>query len=591
MLHRPAVGRTTIFRRHRLVKTGEVAVDLLKTNQYFRGMKKLTVSFLFFYACLFGVLGLIANSANAQQPIDSVGYYYKMVVKPKSTNDLISGYVFFRNQKEQNLKNNNSAKAIYNLRMMIIAQIDLGLIYEAESSIIEALQLTEKSSNPDDSFTQDKIALYNSLGMVYRRMDEYEKAIEIYNKALRIVKNDKDRISLFNNKGNIYKDQGNFMLAEQQFELVYNERLKTNNKSLIAKALDNLGAVQGKLGKKEGLEKMLEALQIRKEAKDVRHYYTSYKHLAEYYKDIGNAKAAKKYANLGYKAAKLYRESYLEDALPRLLELSDDNLVLEYIKINDSLHKEQLLIDKKYSSAKYNLAKAQQRTFEIELQKEKQEKYKLIYLFSGLGVLLLSVFGFLISKAKHKKEKILQVYKAETRISEKVHDEVANGLYHVMTKLQSKNKTNNDVLDDLENIYNKTRDISKENSSVDVKTNFSELLNDLLLSYKTHDINVITRNILKVNWDAVSDIKKTVLYRVLQELMTNMRKHSEASLVALSFNQTKNKIEIDYKDNGIGCKLKKNTGLLNAENRIASINGTITFETQQDDGFKVKIIV
>ncbi|MEW4923941.1 tetratricopeptide repeat protein [Algibacter sp. 2305UL17-15] len=555
-------------------------------------MKKLTVSFPFFYACLFGCLCLIASSVNAQQSNDSINYYYKMVLNPKSTDALISGYVFFKTQKEKNLKNNNTSKALYNLRMIIIAQIDLGLIHEAESSIIEALELIENTANSDTSFTQDKIALYNSLGMVYRRMNEYEKAIEIYNKAFKIVEKDKDRVSLFNNKGNIYKYQGNFILAEQQFSLVYNERLKNDDKLLIAKALDNLGSVQGKLGKKEeGLEKMLEALRIRKEEKDVQHYYTSYKHLAAYYKDIEDTKEAKKYADLGYEAAKLYRESYLEDALPRLLELNGDDLVLEYIKINDSLQKEQLLVDKKYSSAKYNLAKAQQQAFEIELQKEKQKKYKLIYLFSGLGILLLSVFGFLSTKAKYKKEKILQVYQTETRISEKVHDEVANGLYHVMTKLQYKNTANDDVLDDLEQIYNKTRDISKENSPVDIKANYSELLNDLLLSYKTNDINVVTRNISKVNWHAVSDIRKTILYRVLQELMTNMRKHSKASLVALTFNQTKNNIEIDYKDNGIGCKLKKNTGLLNAENRIATINGTITFESQQDDGFKVKIKV
>ncbi len=71
--------------------------------------------------------------------------------------------------------------------------------------------------------------------------------------------------------------------------------------------------------------------------------------------------------------------------------------------------------------------------------------------------------------------------------------------------------------------------------------------------------------------------------------MVNMKKHSKASLVALSFSETKNKINISYTDNGLGTNLKKSTGLLNVENRISSIKGTIIFESEINKGFKVKI--
>lgn len=553
-------------------------------------MKKLTTSFLFFYCCTIFFF-VITHAVKAQQLKDSTNYYYNIVVNSQSNDSLLFGYVFFRNQKEKNLKNNNHTEAIYNLRLLIIAQQGLGLIYEAESSIIEALQLIDNESTSTHSFIQDKVALYNSLGMVYRLMDEYDKAIAIYNKALGIAERTADRIHIHSNKASVYKDQGNFKLAEQQYNTTYNERLKTNDKLFIAQALDNLGSTQGKQGKESGLKKMLEALAIRIKINDVQHYYTSYKHLTEYYKDKGDIKKAKEYAKLGYEAAKLYRAPYLEDALPRLLELSDDQLVLEYVKMNDSLLKTKFLTDKKYSSSKYNLAKEQQRTLESELKNEKQKKLNLIYLFLALSILFVSLFLFIILRSRHKKEKVHQVYKTEIRISKKVHDEVANDLYHVMTKLQSKNDSNEDVLDDLEGIYNKTRDISKENSTIDINENYNELLNDLLLSYKNNEINVITQNISKIDWDTVSDLKKTTLYRVLQELMTNMRKHSKASIVLISFNKTKNKIVIDYKDNGIGCDLVKNNGLLNAENRMVSINGTITFESQTNNSFNAKIIV
>ena len=86
-------------------------------------------------------------------------------------------------------------------------------------------------------------------------------------------------------------------------------------------------------------------------------------------------------------------------------------------------------------------------------------------------------------------------------------------------------------------------------------------------------------------------LKKMTIYRVLQELMTNMKKHSKASIAVLSFQTINQKLTITYKDNGVGCDLKKQNGLLNTENRIKTINGTITFESQPKNGFHVKITI
>ncbi len=556
-------------------------------------MKSQVCSFLFFYACLLGLL-LVTLTVNGQQESDSTDYYYKMVVSPKSHDSLFAGYVFYRNQKKKHLQDQNAKKAVYDLRMMIMAQIDLGLIPEAESSVIEALQIIDDQQVTDDTFDEPKLGLYNSLGMVYSLMKEYEKAIDMHNKALELCIKTGDSTSVLimhNNIGWIYKDLEDFEKAEQHLNIVYNTRLQQEDILETAKAMDNLGAIQGKLGKESGLEKMLEALRIRIAEKDVQHYYTSYRHLTEYYKDRGHLEAARKYARLGYEAASQYTQSYLEDALPRLLELSDNPLISEYIHLSDSLTRARFLTDKKYSSAKYNLAKEQQRTLESQLQKETQEKLKLIYLLLGLTVLIIAIFVIMMLTFRHKKEKFQQIYITEKRISKKIHDEVANDLYHVMTKLQSTTDNNEPILDDLENIYTRTRDISKENSPINVNDNFNELINDLLLSYQTDAVNIITRNGLKIDWKTISEIKRATVYRVLQELMTNMRKHSRATIVVLTFNQTQSDILIAYKDNGMGCELQKSNGLHNVENRIDAINASITFESRPDHGFKVNMII
>jgi len=531
------------------------------------------------------------NRANAQQAIDSSSYYYKKITQGINNQDFISGYIFFDNHKELSLKRKDTARAIYDLRLMVISQNMLTNYYESETYAVEALNLIDHLEIVDASIVDHKKGIYNSLGTIYRSFDDYDRALEIYGKTLEIAQKSSDSMTLYNNIANIYRDQGKFKLAKELFENIYGNRLKYDDQERIAKALDNLGSIKGKLGDPEGLTNMLQALEIRKEEELYQSYYISYKHLSEYYKDLGDLKTAKYYGELGYEVTRLNSQSYKLDAISNLLLLGDNDLNTEYVRLNDSITKARLLNENKYSSAKYNLKKEQDRALKSELISEK-EKSKKIQAQGAVGlIILLGIFTYLYLRAKYRRRTLLKVYHTETRISKKVHDEVANDVFHVMNKLEGGVQANDDIMDALEQIYNKTRDISRENNSIDVADNFEALLRDLLLSYSSQKVNIITRNIAKIDWDTMSDIRKMTIYRVLQELMINMKKHSEASLVVLSFLKAKNKLLIEYTDNGIGSNNLKISGLQNAENRIISIKGTINFDTELEKGFKVKIKV
>lgn len=102
---------------------------------------------------------------------------------------------------------------------------------------------------------------------------------------------------------------------------------------------------------------------------------------------------------------------------------------------------------------------------------------------------------------------------------------------------------------------------------------------------------ITIQNISKINWNKSSEIKKTSLYRILQELMTNMKKHSKATQVLLSFEHSKNKIRLGYRDNGVGGQLNNKNGLQNMENRIKAVDGSITFDTEPEKGFSATIII
>lgn len=142
------------------------------------------------------------------------------------------------------------------------------------------------------------------------------------------------------------------------------------------------------------------------------------------------------------------------------------------------------------------------------MEQEKEHKTKIKYQFLVVLILLSGGPIYFLIKTKHKKDTLQQVYNTEKRISKKVHDEVANDMYQVITKLQSNAHTSEELLDDLEDIYLKTRDVSKANSTIDFSSPFEDVLNDLLLSYKSDATNIFTKGISTINWNAISNLKK-----------------------------------------------------------------------------------
>jgi signal transduction histidine kinase len=119
-------------------------------------------------------------------------------------------------------------------------------------------------------------------------------------------------------------------------------------------------------------------------------------------------------------------------------------------------------------------------------------------------------------------------------------------------------------------------------------------LKEMMSGFNTQEVNVITNGMDSINWMAIESNKKIIIYRVIQELLVNMKKHSQCSLVVLTFKKTGDKLQIDYTDNGVGATLEQlnsKNGLQNVENRIQAIKGLINFDTKSNKGFKVQFII
>lgn len=565
-------------------------------------MKKLKKSFLFFYFPITCLVCVFSSSISAQQATDSASYYREKILNPQNSTDLTSAYAYYENRIKENLKLRDTISAIRNLRYFAINQFNLGLLYECEESTIKAFSLVDKLEK-NDTTNEIKKALYNQLGKVYRGLYNYDKALEYYNRALEFAINSNDSILLLNNKANIYRDQFKNELALSELELVYKKRLALGDKGELARSLDNLAFIQSKLKHPNALTNMLSALKIRLDLNDTKGLFSSYRHLTYYYLDREMKEQASFYANKSYETAKsLNSVSYMQEARTLFITLNDDPNVIEYKRVEDSISKAKQLRENKFASYKYDIEKEQRRTQEAEQLREEQELetaqqrfQKTIYLF-GLSVLFLAG-GFLIYslRQRHKKEKLQEAYNTETRISKKVHDEVANDVSGLMSFVQNMLQVPETIktllLNALENIYLRTRDISSETGTIELE-DFGLGLRNLLIQYNSKDTRIITNQLATIPWEQIADHKKIAVYRSLQELMVNMAKHSEATKVSIAFKNDGKQHIIRYTDNGKGASSKDLVfkGLGHVENRMQNIGGTFSFETSQGKGFMASLI-
>tara|TARA_R110002051_G_scaffold185303_5_gene254805 strand:- start:12642 stop:14306 length:1665 start_codon:yes stop_codon:yes gene_type:complete len=527
----------------------------------------------------------------AQTPIDSSYYYYGAINNPVHPNDLPSGINFYIQKKITDLNSKDTLSAISDLRLLAIGEFKIGNNFNSENHIVEALNLIQSMSSKD-TLIDAKVGLYNQLGRIYRASNNPSEAIKSYDNALQIASKFKDSVILLNNKANIYKDQLDYENALDIYTLLYQKQVYSNDKFQIALVLNNLGYVQSKLNLPNALKNIKQALKYREDTKNLVGLHASNKHLAEYYLDRKDTAKALIYAEKVLSLANKINSSSLKlEGISLLMSMNKNPLIHEYKRMTDSISIANQIAENKNAFLKYNVAEEQKKTQASQLLQEVEFRKRLVYQFLVLFVLMILIGSYFIYRNKYRKARIEEIYKTETRISKKVHDEVANDMYKVMTSLENNAGIDSKVIDEMEKIYAKTRDISRENSAIDFHQDFGIQLNDLLFGYKNNTVTVVTRNLSKINWEAVQELNKTAIYRVLQELMTNMRKHSKATSVALVFHKVGSKIHIDYRDNGVGCDLFKKNGLQHTESRIASLNGTITFESKQGDGFKATIII
>lgn len=513
-----------------------------------------------------------------------------------------SAFLYFDRSKQYSLEHDDSLGVAISLINMAVTQRGQSDFYGAQESALQAADYLKLDNPEHHSYLSNN---YNILAIATDNLKNYEKAIAFYKLAIKFSTDSTTKKIYYNNLALSHQHIGQYAEALIIYDKILNESIE--NPIQYARFLTNRATARWQADSTYNpVSDYLQALAIRSKEKDKLGMHSSYAQMTDYYISI-RPDSALHYAKLQYKTAQsLYSADDRIKGLQRLMRLSPAADLKDYFetykKLNDSVQEVRAAAKNQFALIRYEVEK--NKADNLVLQRDNAEKaYRLTWQriwTVSIGGLALIGFSVALVWYKRRKERLerenqLKVKAEQLRISRKVHDVVANGIYRVMTEIEHKEALDRDgVLDRLEDMYNQSRDISYE-AEDRVKPNpaYHERLANLLKSFATENCRILIAGNEKVLWKGVAEAKKKEIFAILQELMVNMRKHSEADQVVIRFERAGEGLWIHYRDNGLGFPEDWNAGngLKSTGNRIESLFGKINFVNKPEKGLQIEVFL
>ncbi|MEK6507763.1 tetratricopeptide repeat-containing sensor histidine kinase [Myroides sp. C4067] len=465
----------------------------------------------------------------------------------------------------------------------------------------EIIQIDKK----DKSFI---VFLYSALGVCYSELNDYEFSNKYAYNSLKLPNLSIETKAIINNNiASNYISLNEYTKAIDILQSILSSNVFKEMPLEQARVLNNLGKALYLLNKSQGLKELEEALSIRLNHVNQEDLFRSYINLAEYYTLNSHKKTAQNYALKAYQTAVNYKNKKDKlQALEYLIKSSADSpskYYADYIDLSKEIATETQQAKNQFAKIRYDFEQHEQENIKLKLDLQHSELVSarsknalyvsLLCLLAG-GVITSFIYRRI--KHRHRIDKIQQSYLTETKIAKKIHDELANDVFNALTYTQNFNletpETKNHLLSDLESIYKKARNISLQHSSIATDETFVTHLTNLFNEYTTANCQIIISGLDNFDFSLLDKNQKITIYRVIQELLVNMRKHSMATIVVFKFSEDKKYFKIFYSDNGVGIiqeDIKSKNGLSNVENRITNIGGTFIFDSTNKLGVKYNI--
>jgi len=516
-------------------------------------------------------------------------------------NKLDSSFLYFDLASDEFLEKGDSLNAATCLIQMAITLFLEGDYYGAQETSIEADKLINKENKQHYALLAYN---YNSLGNAISGYGDNEEAIKYYDLALKFSTDSSSTTYYSNNKAVTLSYVKDFKKANIIFATILNSNFSSQTE--YARALSNYANTKWHVDAKYNpIHDLHKALKIRIKEKDLYGMNASYAHLYQYHLNK-NLDSALYYARKSFQIATQLRSAKDKiNAAERLVQLSKADSAKYYFAVykdlNDSVRIARLKASNQYAMIRYEAEKNKKEN--LQLQKEVLDKDLSVVrhraIAVGIVVVFLFSFGFFIYRYNKRREQLkleseAKIKENQLKTSKRVHDVVANGIYRVMSEIEYKADFDRDeLLDKLEYMYEKSRDISYDAEDVELDMPFSEEISTLLKSFTHEHMKLFIIGNDDVIWNNISKNIKEDLLTIIQELLVNMRKHSGANELVFRFELDFDKLRIYYTDNGVGLPkdFKKGNGLINTGNRIEKFGGTINFDLSRAEGTQISIVI
>ncbi|MDQ3142403.1 MAG: sensor histidine kinase [Bacteroidota bacterium] len=488
--------------------------------------------------------------------------------------------------------------------------------------------------------------LYFILGWYQRAVNNLEYCQVFYRQNNRII----DYVRTVHLLAHSYYKLGSHDMANYFLNQCESEKPHNNDPICLNEHKLLVGIVDKSLSFKERKTKLSQVLKFAKNTNSIEMEYQAYFYLGElyfenqeynqaciaYFKSREACDKFKYMEDLKEISFRLYQcqkeQGFYEEASESLLQYAFLSDTLSIIKSNEQLYKTiSRYENKELREEKLDLAK-NKRLFELKSRRSNFALYSLIISLAAILVAAYFVILFYQQKLEtnniiHKQneqingqrikelENNVKMQSMQFMISgqENERERIAKDLHDSLGGLLSTIKIRFDKLHHEHNQDSDNKDYIKIHELVDIACNevrsishdlkpgalqelgIVEAIRDLLNRYnreKGPDIIYQTYGFeTPVDIDSVISLQ---IYRIIQELLNNASKHSQAKEILVQLSLKENDLEIIIEDDGLGfemSKIKKGSGLNNIYSRIQYLKADINIDSDPIKGTSVLIHV
>ena len=477
-------------------------------------------------------------------------------------------------------------------------------------------------------YNYEKSRLLYLLGHICFEIGNYDKAKKLLHESIKYTYKTENKIRTViratsrETLGNIYSEtnlDSAYYYYNKAKDYYNSEIYKSRPYYSMLNIIARLDIKKGELNNAKAKLKKVAQFEASQEIKELEYYYLAQIEIASiegdinkeygYLKILDSLSKNKNYSDLNIELHNRYASYYSKT---KNFEMLNKHKILAK-KFTDSLYDKNKMFAVNELELKYKtgLKDSELKAKEEQLKLKSKQQKRLIAVFSIVLILLGLSALFYFQKQKTEKklsnEKITSMLESQKlnavksqligqnlereRIAKDLHDSVSGNIAAIKLKLSQIETQTIDIqnlTNDLDKTYKEVRSISHDLIPKDIlKEGYVSLLEQLIDTRKAKDLTIEIEYVTEESINNLSEKIQLELYTILKELLTNIQKHAEASMVFINLIHHETNLSVTVEDNGKGFNVNnefEGIGIKNINSRLKTINGFMEIESSIGNG-------